>query len=229
VDTQAALRAAPWAEQLAEAVWITGPDRKIAWSNEKARTLLGMLEAADQEHACYQIVCGLDAAGGSFCAERCQLMESVESGSKLESVMLQIRRKPYKKRWVHVLPIYLAASNGSGPWLVHCAIDAEREHRIEEHLEKMASRSFLGRSPRKSNLRWKLTPREREVLRLLTDGLDLHAIAAGLHLSYSTVRNHVQHILDKLGVHSMQEAVALNLLDTPSPGDLPAAGPPQGD
>jgi LuxR family maltose regulon positive regulatory protein len=49
------------------------------------------------------------------------------------------------------------------------------------------------------------------VLQLLTDGLDGPAIAKQLFLSPATVRNHIQHILAKLGVHSRVEAVALAL------------------
>ena len=39
-------------------------------------------------------------------------------------------------------------------------------------------------------------------------GLPNKALADRLHLSLNTVRNHVQHILYKLGVHSKLEAVA---------------------
>ncbi|MDK1104428.1 MAG: response regulator transcription factor, partial [Actinomycetota bacterium] len=56
-----------------------------------------------------------------------------------------------------------------------------------------------------------LTPREREVLQLLTEGLDGARIAKRLFLSQATVRNHIQHILAKLGVHSRVEAVAFAL------------------
>ena len=56
-----------------------------------------------------------------------------------------------------------------------------------------------------------LTAREREVLHLLTEGLDGTAIAEQLFLSPATVRNHIQHILTKLEVHSRAEAVAFAL------------------
>ena len=56
-----------------------------------------------------------------------------------------------------------------------------------------------------------LTASEREVLHLLTEGLDGGAIAEKLFLSQATVRNHIQHILAKLGVHSRVEAVAFAL------------------
>jgi DNA-binding NarL/FixJ family response regulator len=53
-----------------------------------------------------------------------------------------------------------------------------------------------------------LTRREIEVLRLIATGLRTGAIADRLHVSPATVRNHVQHIFDKLGAHNRLEAVA---------------------
>ena len=54
-----------------------------------------------------------------------------------------------------------------------------------------------------------LTPREREVLVLLVDGLDDEGMAQRLFISPETARTHVQRILRKLDVHSRVEAVAL--------------------
>lgn len=54
-----------------------------------------------------------------------------------------------------------------------------------------------------------LTPRQSEILRLLEHGRSTDQIAEELHLSRETVRNHVRHILQALGVHSRLEAVAL--------------------
>jgi PAS domain S-box-containing protein len=58
-----------------------------------------------------------------------------------------------------------------------------------------------------------LTPRQTEVLRLLEHGRSTTQIAAELHLSTETVRNHIRHILRALGVHSRLEAVALTRRD----------------
>jgi len=52
-----------------------------------------------------------------------------------------------------------------------------------------------------------LTPREQEVLKLLAEDQPDKAIATVLGISVATVRNHSQHILEKLGVHRRQEAV----------------------
>ncbi|MTD13922.1 response regulator [Nakamurella sp. YIM 132087] len=54
-----------------------------------------------------------------------------------------------------------------------------------------------------------LTPRELEVLELVCEGRANKEIAAALGLSINTVRNHVAHLLEKLGVRSKLEAVAV--------------------
>jgi DNA-binding NarL/FixJ family response regulator len=52
-----------------------------------------------------------------------------------------------------------------------------------------------------------LTPRERDVLRLLAEGCDSKGIAGRLGLSVHTARDHVQSVLEKLDSHSRIEAV----------------------
>jgi DNA-binding CsgD family transcriptional regulator len=54
-----------------------------------------------------------------------------------------------------------------------------------------------------------LSPRQRQVLDLLADGVGPSAIARGLGLSQPTVRNHVAAVLHRLGCHSQLEAVAI--------------------
>ena len=54
-----------------------------------------------------------------------------------------------------------------------------------------------------------LSSREREVLVLVTEGLGNAAIAERLSLSEKTVRNHVSHLFDKLGVWTRAQAIVL--------------------
>jgi DNA-binding NarL/FixJ family response regulator len=54
----------------------------------------------------------------------------------------------------------------------------------------------------------RLTPREREVLDLMSVGLDNRAIAAKLDIQYTTVRGHVRSVIEKIGARSRLEAVA---------------------
>jgi DNA-binding NarL/FixJ family response regulator len=52
-----------------------------------------------------------------------------------------------------------------------------------------------------------LSPREREVLSLITEGLGNAEIAARLSISEKTVRNHVSNLFDKLGVWTRAQAM----------------------
>jgi pimeloyl-ACP methyl ester carboxylesterase/DNA-binding CsgD family transcriptional regulator len=52
-----------------------------------------------------------------------------------------------------------------------------------------------------------LTPREREILGLLTQGLSNAQIAQRLSISAKTVRNHLSHLFDKLGVWTRAQAI----------------------
>ena len=54
----------------------------------------------------------------------------------------------------------------------------------------------------------RLTPRELEVLRSFSQGLNTARAAKWLQVSGATLRNHAQNILTKFGVHSRLEAVA---------------------
>lgn len=51
-----------------------------------------------------------------------------------------------------------------------------------------------------------LTQREHEVLRQLAYGLTNKEIAQAMHISYETVKEHVQHILRKIGVSDRTQA-----------------------
>jgi len=52
-----------------------------------------------------------------------------------------------------------------------------------------------------------LTPREKEVLRLMAEGKSSRDIGAKLGISYATVRTHIRSLGSKLGVHSKLEAI----------------------
>lgn len=63
-------------------------------------------------------------------------------------------------------------------------------------------------APEQRSQGYGLSPRQKEVLQLVVDGLDKPAIARRLHISYHTVGNHVREIYRKLQVSSRSQAVA---------------------
>jgi PAS domain S-box-containing protein len=52
-----------------------------------------------------------------------------------------------------------------------------------------------------------LTPREAEALQLLARGCSTEQMSEAMGISTETVRNHIRHLLGKLGAHSRLEAV----------------------
>lgn len=55
----------------------------------------------------------------------------------------------------------------------------------------------------------RLTPRELEVLQLVSEGLTNRGIAERLHLSVYTIKNHVHRVLEKLEAADRREAVEI--------------------
>jgi DNA-binding NarL/FixJ family response regulator len=56
-----------------------------------------------------------------------------------------------------------------------------------------------------------LTPKEKEVLKYLADGMSYKMVADKMGISYFTVNTHIKNIYEKLHVHSLGEAVSLAL------------------
>ena len=54
-----------------------------------------------------------------------------------------------------------------------------------------------------------LTPRERQILQLLADGMSNAEVAAKLYISQETVKSHVRHILAKLDLRDRPQAIVL--------------------
>jgi len=88
---------------------------------------------------------------------------------------------------------------------------------IEKLKQKMRAQGVRGipRGPRPATREnpFGLTARELEVLASLVEGLSNNAIAKKLSLSIRTVEHHIASILQKMGVQSRNEAVALALKD----------------
>ena len=84
--------------------------------------------------------------------------------------------------------------------LVTPAVAARLIARISELTEKLAE---LGVDPTDYE---ELTPREREILELIAQGMTNQEIADHLVIELGTVKNHVHSILDKLNVHSRKDA-----------------------
>ena len=82
---------------------------------------------------------------------------------------------------------FLLESTGTAPDLPHAAILLERTSRRNDHLRRLVQQ-------------FKLTPREREALLLVAEGLTSKEIACRMNISPHTVRAFLHIIMIKLGV-----------------------------
>jgi DNA-binding NarL/FixJ family response regulator len=81
------------------------------------------------------------------------------------------------------------------------AISEPRAERILEKYVRLAEIEA-------ENIARRLTPREREVLRKISEGLTNKEIALSLSISENTVKSHVRNILKKLPIQTRAQAAA---------------------
>lgn len=184
---------------------VNGHGRVTFW-NRAAEQLLGYPAAEVLGRPCWDVLSGRDPAGRQLCTLACPVLERARRGETVEAFDLLCLTRAGEPRWLNVS--LLRVPGADGELLVHVLRDVTvaraLERLVRERLEARAAPTPDPRPPAPD-----LTRREREVLRLLAEGLETRAMAERLHLSPATVRNHVQGLLAKLGVHSRLQAVAV--------------------
>lgn len=206
-----AVRVPRWIHKLAVPVWISGPDRGMVAMNRHALDLVECPAAACIGRPCHEVIRGRDENLRPFCSATCPLRLRVESAGELDPEPLCITAPSGQEHWFQVMAFPLRVPDSDGLALIHCALPWDRSHRLETYMRRVTHRSPTQAHPDRRLA--SLTAREREVLDLLARDETLYGIAERLSLSHATVRNHVQHILEKLQVHSVMEAVAWWLLE----------------
>jgi DNA-binding CsgD family transcriptional regulator len=204
------------------AVWIVDADGRLVFLNARAEELLGQETVVCMGARCHGLVLGRDEEGAPVCSRRCKIRADAVAGRPLQPLIVH-RGKGPDEVVLLLLHVPIESSRPGKPCLVHVAVDITRSWRPRSYMRRVLGRERTA-AERRAALAC-LTSREREVLDGLARDEGLGRIALELDLSHATVRNHVQHLLKKLGVHSMLEAIALYVLDReegPRPTSEPA-------
>ena len=200
-----------WIECVATPAWVVDADGRLRGMNAPAESLLGVDREESIDRACCGTVIGRTVGGDDFCSPRCELRRAFAEAGETPPFLLH-RLRAQQGQTLLVVPVPAASGGAEANWLVHLAVDVTRAWRSMAFLDSVLRTRI--RVPECTTALARLTSRERHVLRLLAQGEEVKRIAWSLGVHRTTVRNHVQHILEKLAVHSMLEAIALHILCT---------------
>jgi PAS domain S-box-containing protein len=190
-----------------DAVYVVGPDYKIVHWDSGMETLTGTLSEETLGKPCYEALMGEREDGGPFCAHGCSVMHLAQAHRPVSSFEMRIRTRSGDKRWVNVSN--LTVETEEGPYLVHLFRDSQGTHDTLEIAKGLIQLSSKKEAPAPSRRDVpSLTPRQLEVLKLLSEGESVREIGKELYLSEATIRNHVRSLLQALGAHSQLEVLA---------------------
>jgi DNA-binding CsgD family transcriptional regulator len=122
----------------------------------------------------------------------------------LTAVVARLRALEMGKEQTPGLVPRIRLRTQSGEWLTLHASRLSRVHQIAVIIERALPADVVPLIMQG----YALSVREREVTRLVLQGLATSAISATLHISQDTVQDHLKSIFDKIGVRSRGEVVA---------------------
>ncbi len=166
--------------------------RIVVWNKEASR-VLGYDGSTALGRPCYQVLAGCDEDGHRFCRESCSVISNAVDGQALPAPRLTARTSSGTKVVLDVSTIVLSFDEDLHAVIHVCRVPGPtRPDTAAEDFSHLC-----------------LTAREEEVLHNLCAGQGTDDIAEALGISVTTVRNHLQRLMNKLGVHTRSEAIAL--------------------
>lgn len=206
----------------------------VLW-NKAAERLLGFRAGEVLGRPCHEVMRGLTLSGQPFCSPVCAVGHRLGCGGGVRNFDIQTRTKAGKTIWLNVSSLPVPSRKKDRFWFVHLFRDVGKQAKVRHLVNELhavlsapAERSPVSRgqapvgrvpdprAPAPSSdtipdipATLPLSRREREILQHLALGERTAHIADVLCISRATVRNHVQHIFDKLGAHSRLEALAI--------------------
>jgi len=179
--------------------------RVVGW-NQAASDLLGHSREEALGRPCCELLSWIDRHGNAVCGPDCLSVALGAAGRVVANQEVLAHTKAGRRLWLQVSTVVVPAEFRSQARLIHFLRGAVVTPGLEAALAHPAAPPAPAVPPDDQ-----LSDREREVLSLLAEGIATRDLARRLGISPATVRNHVQHVLDKLGVHSRTAAVVLHL------------------
>lgn len=185
----------------------------VAW-NRTAEEFFGLSSQEAEGRSCGSIIQGIDECG-AVCSRDCTVQQAVRKHHPVGNFDLQVQT-PGGKVWCNISVLVAGESDSLSPYSIHIIRQTDVSKKLEMLVRdfvvketgidaEQASRVISSsRAPARAA---ELTKREVEILRLLSTGATTAKIAEQLHISRTTINNHIQHLLRKLDAHTRLEAV----------------------
>jgi len=197
-----------------DGAFVIDEDLRIVYWNKSAGVLLGFDNKDVIGQFCYQFLHGCDEGGHLICRARCRVAKLTLKSKPVHNYDIRVTTKQGDKRWLSMSVFaYKVSETGSEKVIVHLfhnldhkKVDEKLLAYLVEVIRRYQDIPSEGGVEMESHLKG-LTPRERKILTLLARGHSTSEIGEMLSISQNTLRNHVQHILQKFQVHTRLEAV----------------------
>jgi DNA-binding CsgD family transcriptional regulator len=190
-------------EQSDHAILVSDEFGLVRVCNRAAGALLGYDPVAAVGVPCWKVTRLQTLSGEPHCGRDCPIQRSLKDGTFEPSVHLKRPEGAGPALGVQVCTLPVPAAHNGRQAVIHIMTPDRQMQLIE--LENAAGALDL------------LSRREEEVLDLMASGLETREIAGRLAICPTTVRNHVQRILEKLSVHKRLSAVLIWMLGHRSP------------
>ena len=165
-------------------------DENVVFWNSQAERILGHAAEDVLGRKCYEVVQGIRHDGMTpFCSRDCPAVVAAKHGQIPPATHVRMQCASGQVKRMTMIPL-IATDHEDQVLLVHMFHETPTDD---------AGASVPTELP--------LTPRELEVLRLLSSGLRPAEIASQLVISVHTVRKHISNASEKLHSHGMMSAV----------------------
>ncbi len=199
-------------------VYAVNFDQQIVLWNGEAERILGWKAEDVLGQSCSTLIATRSSPPSgeeAVCQANCLPIQLARRAIVAPPQRIQMRDAKGSSHWLQIIHLLIPGSRQELGTLVHLFLDVTQEQEARDLVGRLNA-AIWEAGPQLSDQETEdghgvepLTAREQDVLRLLARGEGTEEIAGILALSPVTVRNYVQRILAKLGVHSRLEAVAL--------------------
>jgi PAS domain S-box-containing protein len=198
-------------ERTSDAAFCVTEQGEIQSWNKAAEKLFGYSRSQALNKTCYQLLEGVGPLGTRVCHQHCSVAECAGNHSEIPNFDMSVKTSSSERLWINMSTVVFENARTGNRLLIHLAHDITAQKQTEELTQKMLdlARQLSSTQPAAGRAApaAPLSEQEKQVLRLFAEGKSSAHISRTLHISSSTLRNHLHHINQKLRTHNRLEAV----------------------